>query len=79
MVMVSCITTLKTTEYIKNNWTLEMGELYGVSYISKKKKLFKKKNCMFLGLQLLKREWKRLRQKAQIATISGPFINLLIS
>lgn len=38
MVMVSCITTLKTTEYIKNNWTLEMGELYGVSYISKKKK-----------------------------------------
>ena len=24
--------------HIKNNWTLEMGELYGVSYISKKKK-----------------------------------------
>ena len=58
-----------------------MGELYGVSYTSKKKKkkAVYKKNGMFLGLQLLKREWKKLRQKAQIATISGPFINLLIS
>ena len=45
----------------------------------KKKKSCLQKKWYVLGLQLLKREWKRLRQKAQIATISGPFINLLIS